>query len=89
MPKVTRRTYTPEEFIKLLFYKKVCPQCNGQLIKKYHDIILEKDKFKIGGSTYHGADLYQRTYYFYCVGCNLDISILDLQQRPGWFFWYR
>ncbi|SFJ82917.1 hypothetical protein SAMN02799624_06161 [Paenibacillus sp. UNC496MF] len=82
MPKVTRRTFTPKELIKLLFYKKVCPQCDGQLKKKYYDVSLEKDKLKISGLTYHDADLYQRTYYFHCGDCNLDVKISDLKKRP-------
>ncbi len=44
----------PKELLRLLFYKKICPDCNNKLVKNNEKTFLKRSWYNFNGTHYYG-----------------------------------
>lgn len=77
--------FTVKEMMYLLFKKKKCPQCGGDMQKVKHSEIVDGSTFKSNSAPLYivGRKVKKYYYCYVCQGCNANYTLSELAERKG------
>lgn len=70
----------PKELLRLLFFKKICPDCKNKLIKNNEKTFLKPGWYSMIG-TYSYGNQYDMKIRYYCGNCSKEIQLVELRHR--------
>ncbi|MCX7920972.1 MAG: hypothetical protein N3B21_02955 [Clostridia bacterium] len=68
------------DFLKIAFFKKTCPQCNGRL-KRYSDKEEYIETREYRDDEYNVGKALKVTFYYFCDSCNIRVEVSDLKWK--------
>ncbi len=78
----TEYAFSFREFVRLIFYKKICPVCNSKL-----NWLSEKKLIKLGWKKMHGTfwagKHYEGKIVFHCDKCDRRFELMELKKHSS------